>query len=185
MGKQALTFSIITTLFHTEKGGKNKRKRRQSKGKKVILPPTSSNKSLCSYLLSNGLSIEAYFMWQALLFCFFPFYFPLFSGTSGTNRGARAGPFSAVLNRCHLHITRHHPAFLCVDVCFLLTPSVLNHCLIPPPSGVGGEEGKQSSAFPAAAPRLWHRGSPRYPPRKLIQSIKNLESGAFLRVFVH
>lgn len=153
MRKHALTFSIITTLFCREKGGKNKRKRRQSKGKKSS-SPTHLQTSHCSYLLSNGLSIEAYFMWQALLFCFFPFYFPLFSGTSGTNRGARAWPFSAVLNRCHLHITRHHPVFLCVDVCFLLTPSVLNHCLIPPLFFFLGEGEEGSKA--ALSRRLPH-----------------------------
>lgn len=50
----------------------------------------------------------------------------------------------------------------------------------------GGRKAKRR--FPGGRPtaaRLWHRGSPRYPPRKLIQSIKNLESGAFLHVFVH
>lgn len=90
-------------------------------------------------------------------FNFFFFIF-LFFGTSGTNRGGQAWRYSSVLNRCHLQITRHHPVFLCIYVCFLLTPSVLNHCLIPPfLGGVGG--GKESKA--AISRRLPHGGAGR------------------------
>lgn len=177
-----MTFYIITTLFHREMG-KNKKRRRQSrKEKKKSTPTTSSNKSLCSYLLSNGLSIETYFMWQALLLFFFLI---LFFGTSGTNRGTRARPCSSVLNHCHPQITRHHPLFsVCVCLFFvnaISIKSLLNSFFFNFFFLLGGVE-SQGSASPAG---LWHRGSPRYPPRKLIQSIKNLESGAFLHVFVH
>lgn len=64
-----MTFCIITTLLHTERRGKKGGKAKE------VLPQTSSNKSLSSYLLRNGLSIETYFMWQALLLFFFIFIF--------------------------------------------------------------------------------------------------------------
>lgn len=53
---------------------KKKGKKKKRGGKAKSSPTTSSNKSLCSYLLRNGLSIETYFMWQALLFFFFFFF---------------------------------------------------------------------------------------------------------------
>lgn len=61
-------------LISQRKGGEKKKG-----GKAKSSPTPSSNKALGSYLLRNGLSIETYFMWQALLFFFF-FLPPLLFG---------------------------------------------------------------------------------------------------------
>lgn len=131
-------------ISHRQKRGK---KRRQSKNKS---PSPNIFKQVALLLFAQKRAFHWNIFYVAS-FAPFLFYF-IFFGTSGTNRGEQAWRYSSVLNRCHLQITRHHPVFLCVYVCFLLTPSVLNHCLMPSFFWWGGE-GKQSGDFPAAAPR--------------------------------
>lgn len=134
-----MTFYIITTLFHRKKRGKKK-----GEEAKQNPPPqhlqTSRSALICSEM---GFPLK-HILCGKPCFSFFFFFW-----TSGTNRAEQAWCYSSVLNHCHVKITRHHPVFLCVCVCFLLTPSVLNHCLIPSFFflGGGGGLGKAKQQF--------------------------------------
>lgn len=187
--EHAMTFFVITTSFHQEKKGEKERKRRQSKKKKEFPSPqhlqTSHSALICSEM---GFPLKHILCGKLCSFFFLNFIF-----WDIWHQSRQAG---LALQLCFEPLPSSDyptpPSFF-VRVCLFFVNAISIKSLLNPSFfwGGGGRGRKGKRRFPGDCPtagsvvRLWHRRSPRYPPRKLIQSIKNLESGAFLHVFVH
>lgn len=155
--KHAMTFYIITTLFHREKGGKKKRKR-GGKAKKKILPHNIF-KQVTLLLFAQKWAFHWNIFYVASFALFLKFFFYFFIFWDIWHQSRRPG---LALQLCFEPLPSSDyptpPSFF-VHVCLFFVnaisiKSLLNSSFF---GGGGGREGKQSGDFPAAAP--W-RGRP-------------------------
>lgn len=170
-------------LISQRKGGEKKKEAKQN-------PPPHRLQTRRSALICSEMGFPLKHILCGKL-CFFFFFFlpPLLFGHLVPIEPSRPGVTALFWASATLRLL-DTTQFLCacVYVCFLLTPSVFNHCLIPSFLGLRGAKQWGLWGCPMASrhrPQCREEQGLRYPPRKLIQSIKNSESRAFMHVFVH